>query len=301
MKSGAKDGGTRAVPAHGNRAAVSLTVSIVGMSVISGCESEPPAAVEVDAAHVETLPSTQEDAAWRGAPVYMAPLLPQDMVEPRLLDTSTATVRVQALTDGERVAFRLNWADDTLDDLPGASRFSDACAVQLPASPGPDLPAPQMGETGKPVEMTYWTAAWQAEVDGRPLETTTLYPNASVDHYPFEAPSLEPGSEEQRAMELRYAPARAVDRPDHPADRPVQDLVAEGPGTITAAERTASDGHGRRMPWGWDVILVRPLSPVLRAAARSHVAFAVWDGGREEVGARKMRSVWIPMRLGGTP
>jgi hypothetical protein len=30
---------------------------------------------------------------------------------------------------------------------------------------------------------------------------------------------------------------------------------------------------------------------------RLHVAFAVWDGGRDEVGARKMRSVWIPMTL----
>jgi hypothetical protein len=28
------------------------------------------------------------------------------------------------------------------------------------------------------------------------------------------------------------------------------------------------------------------------------VAFAIWDGARQEVGSRKMRSVWMPLSLG---
>ena len=48
-----------------------------------------------------------------------------------------------------------------------AAQFPDACAVQLPAKLEPTVPAPQMGEAGKTVEITYWRAAWQAVVDGR--------------------------------------------------------------------------------------------------------------------------------------
>jgi len=40
-------------------------------------------------------------------------------------------------------------------------------AVQLPAATTPDVPAPQMGEEGKPVEITYWSAIFQATVNGR--------------------------------------------------------------------------------------------------------------------------------------
>jgi DMSO reductase family type II enzyme heme b subunit len=243
------------------------------------------------------LPATPDDAAWNAAPVHTAPLLLQDMVEPRLLAASTPSVRVQAITDGERVAFRLAWTDSTRDDAPATSQFVDACAVQLPQLAGPDLPAPQMGEAGRTVEMTFWSAAWQAEVEGRGTSIQELYPNAAVDHYPFEAPTLKPGAPEQQAMERRYAPAKASQRPQHPQDRPVQDLIAEGPGTITPAPQTRSNGAGRWAKNSWEVVLVRTLPEALLGQTNSQVAFAIWNGSRDEVGARKMRSVWIPLSL----
>jgi DMSO reductase family type II enzyme heme b subunit len=222
------------------------------------------------------------------------------MVEPRLMTPSTRSVNVQALTDGDAIAFRLMWSDDTLDDRPGPGSFADACAVQLPTQAGPDLPAPQMGEAHKGVVISYWTAAWQAEVDGRELSVETLYPNSQIDHYPFEAPSLEPGSEEQLAMAKRYAPARAADRPTHGEGEPVQDLQAEGPGTLTPETVTLSRGHGVRTATGWDVVIVRTLPAALRGVDRTQVAVAIWEGSRQEAGARKMRSVWIPLALGVT-
>jgi DMSO reductase family type II enzyme heme b subunit len=62
-----------------------------------------------------------------------------------------------------------------------------------------------------------------------------------------------------------------------------------------------SSGNGKKTDKGWAVVLARPLPAGLRPGARSQVAFAVWEGGHQEVGAKKMRSVWIPIALEGKP
>ena len=279
-------------------AGCALALAVTATAFVFGCGKEPAVSLsEVLAVHSQQLPSDPTDAAWKSAPVHTAALVLQDMVEPRLLAASTPSVRVQAITDGVSVAFRLAWTDSTRDDAPATSQFVDACAVQLPQLAGSDLPAPQMGESGRSVEMTYWSASWQAEVNGRGNSIQDLYPNAAVDHYPFEAPTLEPGAPAQQEMERRYAPAKASNRLQHPADRPVQDLFAEGPGTITPAPETRSNGQGRWAKQNWEVVLVRPLPDTLLGQPNSQVAFAIWNGSRDEVGARKMRSVWIPLTL----
>jgi DMSO reductase family type II enzyme heme b subunit len=272
------------------------------LAVACGDSSTPaPPATEVVAVRRAAIAPDPDAPEWRDVPELAAALLLQDMVEPRLLAPSTAEVRVRAMTDGTRIAFRLAWPDGTANDMPGASRFSDACAVQLPARTEADVPAPQMGEPGKPVEVSYWRAAWQAVVDGRPDTIAAIHPHATVDHYPFEAPSLPPGSPERDAMARRYAPARALgNEMAGPRTRPVEDLVAEGPGTMRPAE-ARSDGRGRRVEGGWAVVLTRPLPAALAPGHRTQVAFAVWEGGSSEAGARKMRSAWVPLLLAEGP
>jgi len=257
-----------------------------------------PVSSEVVAARRSSLPAKPDEAAWADAPLYVAALQVQDMVEPRLLQPSTEKVEVRALTDGERIAFRLEWSDPSDHEVPGIARYSDACAVQLPQSTGPDVPAPQMGEAQRPVEISYWRAFWQSMVDGREDSIRALYPNATVDHYPFEAASLPPGSEAQKEMAMRYAPARALGNDmAGPRQRPVEDLIAEGPGTTKPAAKPQSEGWGTRTAKGWSVVLSRPLPTSLRAGGRTQVAFAVWQGADQEAGSRKMRSIWIPLHV----
>jgi DMSO reductase family type II enzyme heme b subunit len=276
--------------------AASLSMFIV-MAACTGPPASAPSA-EVVAVHRASVPGDPTDAAWRDAPLFTATLVLQDMVEPRLLEPSTDKVQVRALSDGKQIAFRLEWADTTVDDVPGLGRFSDACAVQLPVSIQADVPAPQMGEAQRPVEITYWRAFWQSMVNGREDSIKALFPNATVDHYPFEAASLPPGSEAQREMAQRYAPARALGNDmAGPRTQPVQDLLAEGPGTIRPAAETRSVGRGTRTDHGWSVVLSRPLPNGLEPGRRTQVAFAVWQGAHQEAGARKMRSVWVPLLL----
>lgn len=279
-----------------------LALAIVTLTS-AGCRQPAPTATpDVVVVSAESAPADPNDAAWTTAPEHVAKLIPQDLVEPRQLNLTTGEVRVRAIRHGSELAFRIAWTDSTQNDLPGAARFCDACAVQLPSKIEPTVPAPQMGEAGRPVEIAYWNAAWQATVDGRGDTIQDIYPRANVDHYPFEAKPLDKDPEAKQAMAVRYAPARALhNMMAGPRTTPVQDLLAEGPGTITAATEASSTGRGRRTADGWAVVITRRLPSGLSAQTGSQVAFAVWEGGQEEVGARKMRTAWIPLALRGQP
>lgn len=276
-----------------------IALALLALIAAQGCGREtPPFTPEVTVVRLATLPTDPGDRTWSGVPVHQAQLLLQDLVEPRLLEASTPNVRVQAITDGTRIAFRLAWDDPSGDDKPTPGLFTDACAVQIPARTEPDVPAPQMGEPGKPVEITYWRATWQATVDGRPDDIHALYPGAADLHYPFEADSLPKDSDAAGAMALRYAPARALGNTmAGPRPTPVEDLIAEGPGTLHPASKPVSTGRGVRGTSGWTVVIQRPLPGGLSSGGRTQVAVAVWQGDKDEAGPRKMRSGWIPMSV----
>lgn len=276
-----------------------LAIALGGLS-FSACRSAVATTTEVVAIQAQAVPVAPTDAAWDEVPEHPAKLLLQDLVEPRLMKTSTAEVRVRAITNGTEVAFRLEWDDKSKDDLPGPARFMDACAVQVPSQLEANVPDPQMGGQGKIVEITYWRADWQASVDGRPDSLKEIYPNASVDGYPFEANSLEKGSTAQNEMATRYAPARALgNRRVGPREAPVEDLIADGPGSLSPAPPAGSKGKGAKSDNGWSVVITRKLPNGLAPGARTQVAFAVWEGAQQETGARKMRTGWIPLLMRG--
>jgi hypothetical protein len=274
----------------------------VAIAAGASCRRRPAPTPEVVAIFTATLPVEPGDAVWPTAPEHVAPLLQQDLVEPRLMKPSTKEVRVRALSSGSEVAFRLEWADGHADDLPGAGRFPDACAIQLPQEADVNAPDPQMGQQGRPVEIAYWRADWQATVNGRDDTIQALYPNATVDHYPFEARPLEPGSDAQRQMARRYAPADEVgNRRGGLRQSAVEDLVAEGPGTLSPAPSTTSRARGVRTPAGWAVVITRRVPDGLAPRARTVVAFAVWDGAAQESGSRKMRTGWVGLSMREAP
>ncbi len=262
----------------------------------AACTKAPQVVNEVVAVGSAKLPSSPADPAWNDAPVHLAKMIPQDLVEPRLMTSSTPEVRVRSLTNGSEIAFRIDWDDADQSDMPGPAKMVDACAVQIPEKIEKDLAEPQMGQAGKRVQVTYWRSDWQATVNGRGDTIRDLYPNAAVDHYPFQAKPLEKESADQKEMALRYAPARALGNiRSGPRSEPVEDLVAEGPGTLAPGPSLGSKGKGEFGKQGWSVVIIRKLPDGLAANQRTHVAFAVWQGSKQEAGARKMRTGWIPL------
>ena len=264
--------------------------------MLAGCGRTAPHVNEVVTLPAAKIPLDPNDRAWSGLPILVAKLLPQDIVEPRLMKASTPEVHVQSLNNGSEIGFRLEWPDPAANDLPGTGRFLDGCAVQIPSKLEPNPPEPQMGEAGRSVEITFWRADWQASVNGRKDTLQALYPNAIADHYPFESKALEPGSAAQKEMAMRYSPAEAMgNRRVGPRESPVEDMVAAGPGSLAPASSTTSRGQGIRTKDGWSVVLLRRFPQGLTAKARTQIAFAVWDGSQQEVGARKMRSGWVSL------
>ncbi|MBL8218981.1 MAG: hypothetical protein JNL62_07120 [Bryobacterales bacterium] len=275
-----------------------FVILIAAGALVVSCSRGPTLTTEVVAVPVQKPPVTPTDAAWNNAPEHAAKLLLQDLVEPRLMKPSTAEVRVRALQNGSEIAFRMEWNDASQNDLPGPAKFLDGCAVQIPQTIEANPPDPQMGSAGHPVQVTFWRADWQASVNGRKDDIHSLYPNASVDHYPFQAHSLEPGSTAQKEMMQRYAPAQAAgNRRVGPREAPVEEMVAEGPGTLSPNKDGFARGQGVKTKTGWSVVLLRKYPAGLAAKTRTNVAFAIWEGSAQEVGSRKMRTGWIPLSV----
>ena len=262
----------------------------------SACSRAPKLATEVVAAASQKLPAAPEDPLWDDLAEHRAKMLPQDLVEPRLMTPTTPEIGVRAITNGSEIAFRLEWADDTKSDAPGPSKMIDACAIQIPEKIEKDLPEPQMGQDGKPVQVTYWRADWQATIDGRGDTIRDLYPNAQIDHYPFESKAIENDAAARKEMALRYAPARALGNiRSGPRATPVEDLIALGPGSLAPGPSLGAKGKGAHKTDRWSVVISRKLPDGLGVNQRTHIAFAVWQGSKQESGSRKMRTGWIAL------
>jgi DMSO reductase family type II enzyme heme b subunit len=271
---------------------------IIILLIAAACKKAQVATPEVNVVQVKELTLDPNAPVWDPVSLHISKMILQDLVEPRLMEPSTPEVQVKAITNGNEVAFRLEWADESQSDMPGPRHFIDGCAVQLPSMVDPNVPAPQMGEVGKTVEISYWRADWQAIVEGRADNINAIYPNASIDHYPAEAKPLENNPQAQAEAAVRYAPARALgNRRAGPRDQPVEDLIGEGPSTLSPAPNAISKGKGVRTKNGWAVVITRPIPFGFSASTPSQIAFAIWEGSHIEVGARKMRTGWVPLIL----
>jgi hypothetical protein len=277
---------------------LALSLLVLG----AACSRAPKLASEVVAATSQKLPVAPEDPVWDNLAEHRARMLPQDLVEPRLMTPTTPEVGVRAVTNGSEIAFRLEWTDDSKSDAPDAGKMADACAIQIPEKIEKNLPDPQMGQDGRTVQVTYWRADWQASVNGRGDTIRDLYPNAQIDHYPFEAKSIEHDAAARKEMALRYAPARALGNiRSGPRATPVEDLIAAGPGSLAPGPSLGAKGKGVHKTDRWSVVISRKLPDGLDVNQRTHIAFAVWQGSKQEAGARKMRTGWIPLVRRGQP
>ena len=274
--------------------AIFISLIILSFLLFASCRRTVVTTPDVQVVAAQKLTFDAGDSVWDNAPTHGSKLILQDLVEPRLMESSTQEVRAQAITDGKEIAIRIEWLDKTPNDKAAPHNFIDGCAVQLPVQIAESVPAPQMGETGKTVQISYWRADWQAIVDGRADDITSIYPNAKPDHYPFNAKSLENNPQAQQEAARRYAPARALgNNRQGPREQPVEDLIAEGPGTISPNPQAFSRGKGVRTDEGWAVVITRPLPEGFSKEKPSQIAFAIWEGSHGETGARKMRTGWV--------
>jgi len=238
--------------------------------------------------------------AWRDAPAMEIPLQAQRVAMPMLDAVSVETVALQALTDGERMAWRVSWADPSTDANVDSARFSDAVALQFPVAREAHF---TMGKDGERVQILHWKALWQKDVDEHFQDVQDLHPNYWADLYWFaegERPFPVPDSfRDPRSRQWFAAYAAGNPVADFERRVPVEELIAEGFGSLTTQPEQVTTGRGEWRDGEWAVVFLRPLrtddglDTQFWNGGRGNVAIAVWDGGAGNVGGRKHWSNWV--------
>ena len=206
--------------------------------------------------------------AWERAAAVKIVVAAQKLVVPQG-GGAISSVEVQSLRTAKEIFFRLRWADASKsEDLELSGQFVDGVALEFPLVAG-SMPAPMMGEKGKPVNVWRWSAA---------MPKPEHYAKAYSDYYRPDAIH------------------NTIKYPVKP-----EDLVAEGWGTIGRRGTQSVDGAGGWKDGIWTVVLRRDLRAPGGAAFSSGTvvpfALAVWEGGSKERGPAKSFSVWNNLLL----
>lgn len=108
---------------------------------------------------------TMADIDWSRADGVDLRLYPQQALSPGLDAPATIRARLRGVSDGKRLALRLEWPDALADaySTTHTDRFADALAVQFAGNDGDTLPYIGMGEPERPVRLWFWRAGRGAE------------------------------------------------------------------------------------------------------------------------------------------
>lgn len=241
----------------------------------------------ITALRVDDGPGTNPTAGvWDRVPEVEVPLTAQQTTYP-FGGGSVAAITAQAVHDDNDLYLRVTWQDTTSDigtDAPDS--FADAVAVQFPAQAASSVPAICMGQANSGVNIWHWRADSNA---GVPHTAEEVSPNAVVD-IPQDADD--------------DYPARVVGNPFAQAEPAVvQNLVAEGFGTLGPADEQIVEGHGDYDDKTWSVVYTRGLEsdaatePAFVNGEDTDVAFAVWDGTNKDRNGQKSVSAFATLSL----
>jgi len=241
-------------------------------------------------------------------------LLPQNLTTPSKLEVSVRNIEVRVVHNGTWIGVALSWLDDAPNHVTATGRFSDAVAVGFPQG-DPFGTSPFMGNPGL-VEINYWKALWQHDIDHGYQDVTDRHPYTVADEYvgyrSEHLPDSNPASgvpiaEVMKSPEgMQSLPAVAVGNPVSQLHRttPVEQLVAEGYGTLTTQKQQDSRAHSAYAEGRWNVVITRPLNTgdsadaVLAIDSLTAINFAVWQGSAGDVSGRKNYATFTPLLIG---
>lgn len=269
--------------------------------------SPPMQPTEIVAVRVPAAPPVTDvfHSAWEQTPSSDIPLQAQQVAMPMLDHGTITSVRVQALHDGKRIAWRLSWRADRPATGTETSVFPDGAAIQFPMADGAPF---TMGAKDMPVRVIQWKALWQKDIDQGFQDIQSIYPNAWSDLYWFSTEGAGNATIQSLANPEadQFMPAHAAGNPMADFDRaqPVDEIVAEGFGTTTSVSQSPSSARGVWRDGQWTVVVDRPWDPqdplIARLAATrqaGQMALAVWDGSAQNSGGRKHYCTWIPLTI----
>lgn len=281
---------------------IGALAAMAAIVVAAGCSkgSEAPAPITrlvIRKVSADLSKADPNAAYWNDVTPGIVKLTAQPMIAPRPEKTTTEEVIVQAVTDGTRAAFRVRWKDPEKSEAGKLGELSDALALEFPLKEGGELPPVFMGAKGNPVHLFHWRAQYQRDKEKGKPTVKDIYPNVSVDMYPMEFKEAPGGTLEDRE---KFSPGVVEGNPQSYAKEGVDEVIAEGFSTSAVQAGHGSTAHGEWRGGEWTLVIVRPLSieggSSLKSGGGANIAFAVWQGGKGEVGARKCVTMqWTPV------
>ena len=255
---------------------------------------------------VERIPWEDPNApCWNGAPAATLKLIPQQVQEPMLMTPSIGELRVRSLHTTSWIAFQIEWDDSTNSNTLRSDRFGDGVAVEMPLSMEP-MPEYRMGDEGRPVQLALWRAERQRALEEKISFFEENYPYAWCDCYAFEPKCFGyPLTEALQAEQKKYVAAHAAGNPFRIGVAPVvEELSAQTWNRLTGQRSQDARGRGVWADGKWRVVIARPLTTSdpddvqLDGKRNWAVAFAAWDGGRQNAGPRKMVvEGWLRLKI----
>ena len=231
----------------------------------------------------EEIDLDPDNPIWNDVPVHEVHMIPLSARA-----NPVNRIKFQSVVSDEGIAFRLEW-DDPLADRTASRHqdFKDAIAMEFALGDvllhkfGHNEPFFGMGNRGKVVNIWQWRADWQTEIETKEkLEYATM--GMDMDTMIF-------GGE-----------VNPVDSLNPFRDVPVEELNAEGFGTLTPQPQTKQNvlGKGVWKEGKWQVVFYRALESLNKWDIKFQskqpilIAFAVWDGAHQDRNGRKVVSMW---------
>lgn len=223
---------------------------------------------------------------------------------------STRSAEVRAVRFGERIAFCVEWADETVNGSETLGSATDSVGLMFGLTA--EIPTLTMGlaqpDAPSVVNLWQWKASRQIDADaGERQDIDVLSEDQPVDMYPFKKGSLVAGPLTEH--DPTFVSAWGVGNPQSDPNlmkRPVLCMNAAGFGstTIAPSDDQNVDGVGRWRDGMWRVVFVRDLHAHhegdvdFATMQRVPVAFAVWDGAAMDRNGTKLISGWHWLEIG---
>ncbi len=249
---------------------------------------------------------------WSKIEALKLPVSPQTLAYPTLQIPSIEYLTVKSVYRPKEVAFLIEWNDSSKSNEVDVVKFCDQFAVEFPLNPK-DIPSYMMGNKDGMVHIVHWKAIWQEDCEKGFQDVQVKYPNMWVDVYP----GLESYLDRSKRIYAQDITAEMIVE-THATDNmpgtysnnpmsqikrkyPVEEANAEGFGTLATQETQQAKAWAEWKDGKWKLCVVVPVNTGNRYKAtftdRTKVAFALWDGGFQNIGGRKHFIPWVDLLI----
>lgn len=238
------------------------------------------------------IPTTSFSSVWDKAEKIVIPLSSQIIANPRAFalpkgKSSVRWVSVKSINNGKEIAFLLEWEDATENSvIDNTAAYRDAAALEFPVKKAGEKETPYFGMGHGDKMVNIWQ--WKADLEGgkeRAVPIGASYPGEGLKY------------------SVDWYEGRLYDLPKKVRKGPVEDLNAEGFGTLTLQDSQDVMGKGLWSGGKWRVVFYRSITTkdkedaVFKRVTTMPIAFAIWDGGNLEKDGQKSISTWHELKV----